>query len=88
MWRREDWSADFRHKERQASKQKLANLEPTREHVEVMDAVRRIEGGYGDRLAQILKKNCYDQPGSKKSSNSADRPNMYLNRSDGIFLVF
>lgn len=56
MWRREDWSADFRHKERQASKQKLANLEPTREHVEVMDAVRRIEGGYGDRLAQILRK--------------------------------
>jgi len=56
VWRREDCSADFRHKERQASKQKLANLEPTREHVEVMDAVRRIEGGYGDRLAQILRK--------------------------------
>lgn len=54
VWKREDWSSDFRHKERLGPKREaVVPYEAPREHVEVMDALRRVEGAV-TRLAVPL----------------------------------
>lgn len=56
VWRKEDWSSDFHRKERMFDdKPQEAELpfDPPREHIEVMDATRRIEAALGRLVTPI-----------------------------------